>query len=64
MFTIVVVLLQDEGELLKEVLGRNIHLNDMRQVFQMIFACWVWLKQRYEMGDGCVMMLWPTRVHT
>jgi hypothetical protein len=41
MFTIVVVLLQDEGELLKEVLGRNIHLNDMRQVFQMIFACWV-----------------------
>ncbi len=46
MFTIVIVSLQDEGKsLFEEVLGSNARLNDMRQVFQMMLAYWVWLKK-------------------
>ncbi len=46
MFTIVIVSLQDAGKiLLEEVLGSNERLNDMRQVFQMMLAYWVWLKK-------------------
>ena len=46
MFTIVIVSLQDAGKvLLEEVLGSNKRLNDMRQVFQMMLAYWVWLKK-------------------
>jgi hypothetical protein len=40
--TIVTVSLQDEGKsLFEDVLGNNEHLNDMRQVFQMMLAYWV-----------------------
>jgi hypothetical protein len=46
MFTIVTVSLQDEGiSLFENVLGSNERLNDVRQVFQMMLAYWVWLKK-------------------
>jgi hypothetical protein len=54
MFTIVILSLQDKGKsLFEEVLGSNARLNDMRQVFQMMLAYWVWLgKETYEVrGD-------------
>ena len=54
MFTIVVITLQDDGQtLLEEVLGSSNRLNDMRQVFQMMLAYWVWLKkdQYWVRGD-------------
>jgi hypothetical protein len=39
MFTIVVASLQDEGKIkLEEVIGSKAHLNDVSQVFEMIFA--------------------------
>jgi hypothetical protein len=57
MFTIVIVSLQDEGKsLFEEVLGSNARLNDMRQVFQMMLAYWVWLKEETYWVQGDVLL--------
>ncbi len=56
MFTIVTVSLQDEGiSLFEDVLGSNERLNDMRQVFQMMLAYWVWLKKETYWVRGDVL---------
>jgi hypothetical protein len=56
MFTIVTVSLQDKGKmLLEEVLGSNKHLNNIRQVFQMMLAYWVWLKKETYWVHGNVV---------
>lgn len=56
MFAIVMVLLHNEGENLpEEVLGSNVRLNNMRQVFQMILAYWVWLKKDMYWVHGNVV---------
>jgi hypothetical protein len=56
MFTIVTVSLQDEGKsLFEDVLGSNARLNDMRQVFQMMLAYWVWLKKETHWVRGDVL---------
>jgi hypothetical protein len=57
MFTIVTVSLQDKGKSLFEdvVLGSNARLNDMRQVFQMMLAYWVWLKKETYWVRGDVL---------
>ena len=56
MFTIVTVSLQDEGiSLFEDVLGSNARLNDMRQVFQMMLAYWVWLKKETYWVPGDVL---------
>jgi hypothetical protein len=38
--------------LLEEVLGRNAYLKDMHQVFPVMFAYWVWLKQGWVHDDA------------
>jgi hypothetical protein len=56
MFTIVTVSLQDKGiSLFEDVLGSNERLNDMRQVFQMMLANWVWLKKETYWVRGDVL---------
>jgi hypothetical protein len=56
MFTIVTVSLQDEGMgLFEDVSGSNERPNDMRQVFQMMLAYWVWLKKETYWVCGDVL---------
>jgi hypothetical protein len=56
MFTIVTVSLQDKGiSLFEDVLGSNERLNDMRQVFQMMLAYWIWLKKETYWVRGDVL---------
>jgi hypothetical protein len=56
MFTIATLSLQDEGKsLFEDVLGSNERLNDMRQVFQMMLAYWVWLKKETYWVRGDVL---------
>jgi hypothetical protein len=56
MFIIVTVSLQDEGKnLFEDVLGSNVHLNDMRQVLQMMLAYWAWLKKETYWVHGDVL---------
>jgi hypothetical protein len=46
MFTLVVMSLQEEGsKFFTLVLGSSQHVNEMRQVFQMLLLYWVWLKR-------------------
>jgi hypothetical protein len=56
MFTIAMVSLQDKGKsLFEDMLGNNERLNDMRQVFQMMLAYWVWLKKETYWVRGDVL---------
>jgi hypothetical protein len=57
MLTNVTVSLQDEGKrLFEDVLGSNMRLNDMHQVFQMmVLAYWVWLKKETYQVRGDVL---------
>jgi hypothetical protein len=56
MFTILTVSLHDKGKsLFEDVLGSNARLNDMRQVFQMMLAYWVWLKKETHWVRGDVL---------